>query len=125
MAQRLLISGDHPDAVETIRRFAEESGLAVTKLGGEDAGDWNWRDDHQAYERQRETLGAEYEGRFIAMHRGEVLGVGDNLREAVREGIERLGETKSLFVIRAGEPLPEPEELDMQMQAPRSVDPRG
>jgi len=121
MAQRLLISGDNPEAVETIRRMAEESGLDVTSFGDEDDRDWGWRDDHEAYERNREALGGEYEGRFIAMYRGVVVGVGETARDAARDGLARIGRAASLFVIKAGEPLPEPEELGMQMEAPRSV----
>jgi hypothetical protein len=117
----LLITGDNPKAVETIRRMAEERGLAVTSLGSEGSGGWTWRDDHEAYERQREVLGREHEGQYIAMHHGEVVGVGESAHEAAREGLERLGHPESLLVVKAGDPLPEPEELGMQMDAPRGV----
>ncbi|MGM0491560.1 MAG: DUF5678 domain-containing protein [Armatimonadota bacterium] len=121
MVQRLLISGDNPEAVEAIRRIAEEGGLAVTRLGDEANGGWSWRDDHEAYERRREVLGREYEGQYIAMRHGRVIGVGETAKDAAREGLERLDDPDSLFVVKAGEPLPEPEESGMQMEAPRSV----
>jgi hypothetical protein len=136
MTQRLLISGDNPEAVETIRRIAEEGGLAVTALDrdgprptthegrrdDECEAEWTWRDDHAAYERQREALGREYRGQYIAMHRGKVIGVGESAREAAREGLDRLGRPAALFAVKAGEPLPEADELDMPMEAPRSVE---
>lgn len=122
MAQRLLISGDNPEAVNTIRQIAEEGGLNVTTLGGEGDREWTWRDDHEAYERQRERLGGEHAGRYIAMYRGEVLATGGSAKEAARDGLKRIGRPASLFVVRAGEPLPEPEEVGMQMDAPRSVE---
>lgn len=98
---------------------AEDAEMRVVSAG---AGDWTWRDDHEAYERHRKALGREYAGRFIAMHRGEVVGVGENARDAASDGIRRIGHAASLFVIRAGEPIPEPEQLDMQMDVPRSVE---
>ncbi len=123
MVQRLLISGDNPETVATIRRIAEEGGLTVTSLdnGGGDDAPWDWRDDHAAYERQREQLGEQYAGRHIAMYRGDVVGVGQDRREAARRGLERVGRAVSLFVIAAGEPLPQPEELETRMDAPRGI----
>ena len=113
MAKRLLITGEDPKAVETIRRMAEESGLAVTSLGSDESGVWSWRDDHEAYRRRREALGREYAGRYIAMRHGEVMGVGESAHDAAREGIERLGHPESLLVVNAGDLLPEPGELGM------------
>lgn len=93
----------------------------VAPISGDGPDRWTWRDDHKAYERQREELGERYAGHFIAMHRGEVVGVGETVEDAAREGLARLRQPAALFVVRAGDPLPEPEELDMQMDAPRSV----
>ncbi len=126
MVQRLLITGDNEQTVATVRRIAEERGLTVTILdgapgGGADAGEWTWRDDHEAYERRRQQLGEEFAGRYIAMHLGEVIGVGDSAREAAREGLSHLRRPEALFVVMAGEPLPEPEPVGMQMDAPRSI----
>ncbi len=126
MVQRLLISGDNEQTVATVRRIAEERGLTVTILdsapgGGADAGEWTWRDDHEAYERRRRQLGEEFAGRYIAMHLGEVVGVGDEPRAALKAGIERIGRREALFVIRAGDSIPAPEPLSMRPDAPRRV----
>ncbi|MEA3403363.1 MAG: hypothetical protein U9R79_19120 [Armatimonadota bacterium] len=104
--------------LEAVVREINEPG--ETGAGG-DTDAWTWRDDHEAYERERDSLGREYPGCYIAMHRGEVIGVGDSANEAAREGLEQLDRPTSLFVIRAGDPLPEPEQLGMQMEAPRSM----
>lgn len=144
MARRLLITGDSEKLQAFIRRMAEESDLTVTTAedqgdaleavesgeadvasvdgnAGGKARDWTWRDDHEAYERQRERLGRKYEGRYIAMYRGEVVGVSDSAEEAAREAMRHLGHPESFLVVRAGEPLPEPEAPGMQMEAPRQA----
>lgn len=134
--ETVVISGTGDTA--RLRRILEEHGYTVrqsadaeprspadttVELADSDADEWTWRDDHEAYERNREALSRDYAGRFIAMHRGEVVGVGEDARDAARDGVERLGYTASLFVIEVGKPLPEPEELDMQMETPRGVQP--
>ncbi|MGI5817642.1 MAG: hypothetical protein ACOX9R_06035 [Armatimonadota bacterium] len=134
MAQRLLISGDNAKAVETIRRMAEERGLTVTALdrdeplpvtrrpGGDiERSEWTWRDEDEAYKRQLPRLMKEYEGRYVAMYRGEVVGVGDSAKAAAREGIEHLGRPEALTVAKVGEPIPEAVETGLWIDAPRHV----
>ncbi len=119
---------DQADVVIVDERHARSAAPAeppdrerATQISGGRTDEWSWRDDHSAYERQREELGERYAGRFIAMHCGAVIGVGETAEDAAREGLTRLRQPAALFVVRAGDPLPEPEELDMHMDAPRSV----
>jgi len=65
--------------------------------------------DHEAYERDFAELKEKYEGRYIAMYHGEVIGVADTAMDAARAGLQALGRPEALFVIKAGEPLPETE----------------
>ena len=130
MARRLLITGDREDIEALIRRIARERDLTVTRVEDQAAGrgavetgaadvasvgedEWTGQDDHDAYERQRrqqqrqqQQQGEEYAGRYIAMYRGEVIGVGESVREAAREGLERIDHREALFVMKAGEQLP-------------------
>ncbi len=65
--------------------------------------------DHEAYERDFAELKEKSEGRYIAMYHGEVIGAADTAMDAARAGLQALGRPEALFVIKAGEPLPETE----------------
>jgi hypothetical protein len=88
---------------------------------GEQHGDWTWQDDDRAYEERLPELMEKYEGRYLAMFRGEVIGVADSAREAAAEGLRALGRPELLLVAKVGEPLPEPIQTDMCIDAPREV----
>ena len=75
--------------------------------------------NHLAYQRRLTELEAQYHGRYIAMYRGEVVGVGDEPRAALRAGIDALGRPEALFVIKVGDPIPEPEPTSIRPDAPR------
>ncbi|HCA46385.1 MAG TPA: hypothetical protein DEP45_03205 [Armatimonadetes bacterium] len=62
---------------------------------GERRGDWSWEDDDRAYEERLPELMVKYEGRYVAMFRGEVIGVADSAREAATKGLETLGRSCS------------------------------
>ena len=74
---------------------------------GERRGDWSWEDDDRAYEERLPELMVKYEGRYVAMFRGEVIGVASR--------------PELLLVARIGEPLLEPMASDMWVDAPREV----
>jgi len=82
---------------------------------------WTWQDDDRAYEEMLPELMAKYEGRYVAMFRGNVVGVADSAREAAREGHKALGRPELLLVAKVGEPLPEPLQSDICIDGPREV----
>jgi hypothetical protein len=83
--------------------------------------DWTWEDDDRAYEEMLPELMEKYEGRHVAMYRGEVIAVAGSAREAARKGFEALGGPELLLVAKVGEPLPEPIDSDICIDAPREV----
>lgn len=146
MCVRLMLFDDERCTPAALERLLEERGLTVTHVQkradgagairrGEadvvivaeeaaaednDHGEaWSPLDDDRAYERKLPELMDKYEGKYVAMHEGEVVGVGDSVKEAACQGVERLDRPDSLFVVRAGEPLPEAEELRIQAETPR------
>lgn len=97
--------------------------MAVSSRGrnGEEPGEWTWQDDDRVYEQMLPELMQKYDGRYVAMFRGEVVGVADSAREAARRGLNALGRGELLLVAKVGEPLPEPSESDFCIDAPREV----
>ena len=77
--------------------------------------------DDEAYERMLPELLQRYEGQYVALYRGELIGVAKTAKQAALRGIEALGRPEALFVARVGEPRPEPLELGMWIGAPRQV----
>lgn len=140
---RNVIYADSAETVAEVRRLLEAHGIKVGRASAEadaaaavehgearlvavEAGT-GLRDrdsvveDIRAYEARREDFGREHAGRFIAIHGGEVVGTGESREMAARAGIEAVGRPVALFVIKAGDPLPEPVELDMHADTPRRV----
>jgi len=131
-----MLFDDEKWTASALRRLLEERGLKVAHAGqpreGAEAVERGEADlviieaepeveDFTAYERRREELGRQYAGSYIAMHDGEVIGVGATAADAARAGIRGLGRPRALFVIRAGEPIPEPEWSDIRPDAPRKA----
>jgi hypothetical protein len=132
--ETVVISGTGDTA--RLRRILEEHGYTVrqsadaeprspadttVELADSDADEWTWRDEDEAYKRKLPELMKEYEGRYVAMFHGQVVGVGDSARAAAREGIEHLGRPEALTVAKVGEPIPEPVRTGLWIDTPRHV----
>lgn len=109
-------------AESTVGPSPKAPGPARSQQGPAGEPAWTWQDDDAAYERRLPELMVRYEGRFVAMYRGEVVGVADDAKSAARQGLAALGRPAALFVAEVGAPRPEPLETGMWMGAPRSVD---
>ncbi len=143
MAHRIRLVDDNERTRAAIRRLLERHGLRVREAdAGCDAGEideadlvivengaasdedraWTWRDDDAAWERKLPELMEKYPGKFVAMYRGEIVGVGEEARDAAREGLKAVGRPVALFVARVGDPRPEPLDVGTWMGAPRSIE---
>jgi len=147
MAHRIRLVDDNERTRAAMRRLLERHGLRVREAApGADAGDadeadvvivedaapsdtdavlrpWPLEREEAAYRAAEPRLRAEHAGEFVALFRGDVVGIGATAREAMRAGTEKLGQRAVFFVHRVGDAIPEPETApeSFRADAPREA----
>lgn len=95
-----------------------ESMHSVTQLAGIP---WPPEREREAYLEQLPQLRSEHEGKYVALFRGRVIGVGDTTVEAAQQARASLAQPKALFIHKVGEPLAESRPLSLRPDAPRRI----
>lgn len=90
----------------------------ITELAGMP---WSPEREREAYLEQLPQLRREHEGKYVALFRGRVIGVGDTSVEAAQQARASLAEPRALFIHKVGEPLAESRPLSLRPDAPRRI----
>ncbi len=102
----------------SVSGWVGESMHRVTELVGIP---WPPGREREAYLQQLPELRSEHEGKYVALFRGRVIGVGDTTVEAAQQARASLAQPKALFIHKVGEPLAESKPLSLRPDAPRRI----
>lgn len=58
--------------------------------------------DEEAYHRMRENLLKEYKGKWVAVHEGAVVAIGDQLSEVIKKAFSIIGDSP-FYINKVGE----------------------